>query len=487
MEDTLDHLTVAETNALLKEATSPRDVAILTLFISTGLFLNELCELNANAIDWKTKTVTVTGPRLRTIPLNDQAYTALVAWSKERPETPCLFFFITTKGKVKGLSTRSINHLIHETASRAGFKDTVNVHTLRNTFAVSLFQHGATTETASTLLGITDYKSLHRYAQAADPDKAQPLNPSQLEALDTRSKPKRLLAKVFVGQPKPAKPKVAVEGSILPDPETVIFGRDGLIQDIRSLLIKGQSILITGNLGLGKSHVLKHIASTLAPNTIYLSAPTPMKSVLNELCEKLFPGETPGTRSSAKAMLDTIEKNKTANPPILIIDNMNKLKASDIESFLFLLENFTILGATSDTSPKLKAIWWKFKTMELKPLDDDAVKSLIRYQTQNLSISDTELMETKILSVASGSPLAVSEMIHQLRAFPVVTRKAVQSIYHEAGVRYRDWTPIIIILWGVMILFRFISLGTHSFEGYILAGIGMSVIMVSKFFLFKMR
>jgi hypothetical protein len=79
-------------------------------------------------------------------------------------------------------------------------------------------------------------------------------------------------------------------------------------------------------------------------------------------------------------------------------------------------------------------------------------------------------------------PLAIVDMTKQLSHHHVVTRDAIREIYHEAGVRYRDWTSAVVILWAAIIMFRFIALGTHSFESYILAGFGMSVIMVMKYF-----
>ncbi|MBU1022523.1 MAG: ATP-binding protein, partial [Candidatus Margulisbacteria bacterium] len=63
----------------------------------------------------------------------------------------------------------------------------------------------------------------------------------------------------------------------------------------------------------------------------------------------------------------------------------------------------------------------------------------------------------------------------------------VREVYHEAGIRYRDWTAAVVILWALAIMFRFVALGTHSFEGYILAGFGMATIMVMRFFAFRGR
>jgi len=112
-------------------------------------------------------------------------------------------------------------------------------------------------------------------------------------------------------------------------------------------------------------------------------------------------------------------------------------------------------------------------------------KELIQFLTKNLSIKAYKSMETKIVTVACGIPLAVVEMTHQLNNYNVVDRNAVHKIYNEAGVNEHEWAWIIVLAWAGMMMFRFISLGTHSFEGYIFAGMGMSVIMVLRYFLLK--
>ena len=82
---------------------------------------------------------------------------------------------------------------------------------------------------------------------------------------------------------------------------------------------------------------------------------------------------------------------------------------------------------------------------------------------------------------------AIVEMARQLRYHPVVTEDVVRHVYHEAGITYRDWTPAIVVIWAMIVCSRFVALGLHSFEGYILAGIGTAVFLVGKYFLMRMR
>jgi energy-coupling factor transporter ATP-binding protein EcfA2 len=273
------------------------------------------------------------------------------------------------------------------------------------------------------------------------------------------------------------------------DPETIIFGRSSVIEEITQNLSKGQSTLLTGKLGLGKSHILKHISSKLTPNRIYFSTPIPTKVLLTQICDSLYVDwkDKLGTRASNATLMQYIAENKMEQLPILILDNLDKLKTSDSESILFLLEHFTVLGAVAEPSTKLKAVWWKFKELELKPLKLEDSKALIKHLSASLHISNYEMLETKLLSTANGFPLAIVEMIHQLSLNVRITPQTIRDADHAAGQHYRDWTFMIAVMWGALTAFRFISLGTHSFEGYILAGFGISVFGVLKFFMVKLR
>ena len=170
-----------------------------------------------------------------------------------------------------------------------------------------------------------------------------------------------------------------------------------------------------------------------------------------------------------------------------MIDNLHTLKISDVDVIIALLENFTILGATEDTTAKLKQIWWKFRQMEVDTLSERSSKELIKYLTQNLSISDYEMLETRILTLSDRLPLAIVDMVGQISHGPVVTRDVIREVYHEAGIQYRDWTSFMIALWGIAISFRFIVLGTRSYEGYVLAAIGTALLALMRIFVFRMR
>ncbi|MFA5892572.1 MAG: tyrosine-type recombinase/integrase [Candidatus Margulisiibacteriota bacterium] len=474
MPNQIEYLTINETNALLRVIDHPRDQAVVALFLNTGLFLQEAVGLKTDWIKWESKILSVKGKRPREIPLNDQAFEALARWSKERVDSQVSAFFTTSRGALNALSLRSINQLIPKYAKQAGIKKRVNSQTLRNTFAVRLFSQEVSIAKAAAILGITDHESINRYILASKQSPIVKVLNEDLTKVDTRPRLAKLVTKYFPTTPKIAQLVNSRKEHILPEHEELVFGRERVIDDVRLLLAKKQPILLIGPLGIGKTHLLKHLTRLFSPNPLYLASPKPLKSMLGQICDKVGPDWRKQLKAgySAREMIDFIIRSySTQDPaPILIIDNLDDLRSSDTDLFISLFEHCTILAATSALKPKLEQVWWKFKQIRLNPLNEGSAKQLIKYLTQNLAISDYEMLETRILTVSNRLPLAMVDMISQISHKPVITKEVVRDIYHEAGTRYRDWTPLLIIIWGAAMLFRFVALGTHSFEGYILAG-----------------
>lgn len=97
-------LTYSDIRKLLSVINSPRDRAILVLFLSTGLFLHELIALDISDIQWSKKTLHIKGKRDRLLDLNPEAMDALTQWNNTRMDTPDPALFLTEKGTSKRLS-----------------------------------------------------------------------------------------------------------------------------------------------------------------------------------------------------------------------------------------------------------------------------------------------------------------------------------------------------------------------------------------------
>jgi hypothetical protein len=529
-----DYLSDGEIRLLLSATQSTRDKAILVLFLSTGIFLKELIDLDITSIDWEAKTLAVEGSRKRSLPLNDEALSALQTWLNDRIKTPEPALFVTLRGLPKRLSERAVDHLIRNNVNAAGLERNINFQRLRSTFAIRLLTKTQTDrKTAAKLLGIeteavdryiaiialsqnapggvsTRQKNPHLRAvnsgffgsrslpdtffeSAVNSDAYRPSateknadTPPDTEALDNRPFWQKWWQKHRPSDPPNAQPAPTIPNTF--------WGREQVLAEIKASVTQGFPILLTGPLGIGKTAILQHLQEVL-PHTLYIESPTPFKSMLIHLANTLTGntlGEDPAKppfnqRSTSATLFDAITNTTSLNPPILLIDNLSRIKASDLDTFLKLFPHFTIIAATEKTDPRLKSLWWKFKVIALDPLDTETMTRLIAQRTQHLSITNYDLLETQLLGKANGNPLAIIELTSQLSSTQKIDEPMIRNLHHEAGIQYRDWTPALMVFWMALVAFRFIALGTHSFEGYILAGIGTSLFVGGKYFVKRLK
>lgn len=473
----IEYLTENEAKAILNAAADIRDKAILTLFLDAGVFLNELTDLNIDSIDWKKKILRLKKTnRKRDVPLNDETFNALVDWSKERADSKTEALFITSKGEVNRLSPRNIDRLIRKYADDAGISKTVNAQVLRNTFAIRFLKKETAIDKASYILGISSSRGLRRYVQAARSDAAP--SSSELEHVDTRPPIVRHLSKLVLRKHKEA--RVLKVPAKVGNAEITI-GRDSAISEIKDNLHKSHSTVLHSNLGIGKTHILKHIAQE--GGYLYLNSPAPAKDFLGKICERYIPDwqDKLAKKSRASAqeitslIIDGVKKRE-----IIVIDNLDRLRKSDLDLFIALLDHFVILGAAEDLPDRLKPIWWKMKKIDLEPLSDEAAHALIVHLTQDLAVENRKLLETQIASHASGDPLAIVEMVNQLRGLPRVRESDIRSLHHEAGAKYIEVKNLVVLIWFAAVVYRFVSLGMNSFENYLLAGFLTSTALLLK-------
>jgi len=470
----IDYLNDNEAKALLNTVKDVRDKAILSLFVDTGIFLNELIELNINSINWKKKILKITKNRKREIPLNDEVYNALVAWSKERPDCKSEALFITMKGEINRVSPRNIDRLIRKYSDDAGIDKNVNAQILRNTFAIRFLKRETSIDRACHILGISSLRGIRRYVKIAKGE-IEP-EAEELGHLDTRPKVIQQLSKLIPRTPKEAK-ILKVPAKV--GESDITIGRDSIISKIKENLRKGISTLLYSGLGIGKTHILKHIAKE--GDYLFINSPAPAKDFLEKICQKYCPDwrdKLPKkTRSSSKEIIDAVVQSlqgkdkKEEKKQVLVIDALDRLKKSDIDLFSILLDHFVILGAADDLPDRLKPVWWKMKRIDLEPLSDESTKALIKHLSEGMVIENHQLLETQIATHASGHPLAIVEMMNQLKGLPRVKDNDVRAIHHEAGERYVEIKNIIFLIWFGALVYRTFSLGTHSFENYILAGL----------------
>jgi integrase/recombinase XerC len=163
-------LDVDQLNQLLdippEDALAIRDRAIMELFYSSGLRLDELVTLDTSQLDLPDRTVRVIGKgrKTRILPVGRKAVEALQTWLKERsglasPDETAMFV-----GRNGGrLKHRAVQLRIAYWARRKGLPSHVHPHLFRHSFATHLLESSKDLRGVQELLGHADISTTQIY------------------------------------------------------------------------------------------------------------------------------------------------------------------------------------------------------------------------------------------------------------------------------------------------------------------------------------
>jgi site-specific recombinase XerD len=130
-----------------------RDVAVITLFLYSGLRVAELSALDRSDVDFVNETVLVRrgkGGAARLLPLHPIAARAIQEYLVTRFDTEQALFLSRLTRRI---SHRQVQRTVLAIARGAGLDKHVTPHKLRHTFATLLLERGADLRVIQELLG----------------------------------------------------------------------------------------------------------------------------------------------------------------------------------------------------------------------------------------------------------------------------------------------------------------------------------------------
>lgn len=136
----------------LKEACKAnRDKAIISILLSTGCRIGEICRLNRTDINFATKEIIVLGKgkKERTVFIDDVTSMLLQRYLSERSD--CYEALFIGKGS-KRLTASGIRKMLHAVANIANVENT-HPHRFRRTLATNLNYHGMPIQEVAAILG----------------------------------------------------------------------------------------------------------------------------------------------------------------------------------------------------------------------------------------------------------------------------------------------------------------------------------------------
>jgi integrase/recombinase XerC len=134
-----------------------RDVAILETIYSCGLRISELCGLQAQDIDWASKSVRARGKgkKERLIPIGDPALKAIREYWQVLPHPPSgdSPAFLARASAIRSVSPRDLQLRLKKFLAIAGLDPQLTPHKLRHSYATHLLDAGADLRSVQELLG----------------------------------------------------------------------------------------------------------------------------------------------------------------------------------------------------------------------------------------------------------------------------------------------------------------------------------------------
>lgn len=281
-----------------------------------------------------------------------------------------------------------------------------------------------------------------------------------------------------------------------------MIGRQEKLQQITQNIQQNQPTLLVGEIGIGKTQLLKQLQDK-HPKAVYLESIAPLKSALLSIMQALHKRgklHLEGieadyltweellkkvNRLNIQELIDTIQNNLKNRQYILLIDHLETATPSMTKKIETLMESALVIGAANKLKPSLKKLWWHFEQIEILPLTQKQSQQLLWTLLEKNTISDAKLLERKVLTQANGNPLVISQLAQKAQRQQNLTTENIRQLQHQAGNRFIDITPVFFVIGALIVATRFIALGLNSADLYIFAGVCGGLFMGLRYFLYK--
>jgi energy-coupling factor transporter ATP-binding protein EcfA2 len=328
-----------------------------------------------------------------------------------------------------------------------------------------------------------------------------------------------------------------------------LFGRDDLIDQVVREIKKGKHLVLTGPIGLGKSAVLVAALKTVEPREsewyqfdqvaadagqipvepadlpanpdskdcvlVYVGEHQ-AKGQFVEIARRLI--ETGILKPSALGLAAKYDAMRPRDIPwweirkpvsrtsirdltqaiipaiytfpgrvLVAIDDATCLTPTQQAFWLAILEHAQVVACASDRKHGLRKLWWKMSVIDVPALTPEASAALVRdyIASHGMLIESPELFVGHVVKQAGGNPQAIRDMLEGSSKEKRVDKRQIRAMKHAAGVRYMDFTPVMLIGVAAVVGTRYLAIGLGDTALYIMAGMAAALLLAVRFFLFR--
>ncbi|MDS4031925.1 MAG: hypothetical protein RKO66_17905 [Candidatus Contendobacter sp.] len=100
-------------------------------------------------------------------------------------------------------------------------------------------------------------------------------------------------------------------------------------------------------------------------------------------------------------------------------------------------------------------------------------------------IESPPLYIAHVVKQANGNPQALADLLADSSKERLVDKRHIREMRHAAGVRYIDFTPIMVVALASIVAVRYMARGTGDTELYVFAGMVAAFVIALRVFLFR--
>ncbi len=172
---------------------------------------------------------------------------------------------------------------------------------------------------------------------------------------------------------------------------------------------------------------------------------------------------------------------------IIAVDDLTSVTPTLTAFWLAVFDAAQVIGCASQKKANLAKLWWKMTEIEIPPLTPEATRHIVQtyIARQGMLIEAPGLFISHVVQHSGGNPQAIADMLADSSKERLVDKRKIREMRHAAGVRYFDFTPVMIVALASIVGARYLAIGTGDTELYIFAGMLAAVVISIRVFLFR--
>ena len=300
---------------------------------------------------------------------------------------------------------------------------------------------------------------------------------------------------------------------------TGLIGREDLVEQIAREARKGRHLILTGPVGIGKSAVLEAVIDRLLlrqNRTVIHVGEQQAKGQFLEMARGLLESGLlkpsaleldEGLDAVDPAALEWVKLKRQVNrlsirdlcavivpalheqrgQVLIAVDDLTQVTPTLVAFWLAVCDAAQIIACASARKPNVAKLWWKLAEIEIPSLTPDSARAIAQSYLQQTGtlVESPPLFIAHLVQQANGNPQALADLLADASKERLVDKRKIREMRHAAGVRYLDFTPVMIVALASIVGARYLAMGTGDTELYIFAGMLAAVVIAVRVFLFR--